>query len=190
MGRTNISIDETIFDDFSSEAARQHKTLFAFANESLQAAVKISEEGGSPSDLYRMWRTVSLLKELDVVTLPSDFVDDLIASQYAVDKSALLKKFGDLGSRLLGVLKIAANNLEELQETARDFAALLPIKQFKTTNNQDGSVEIAIVGAGRRIESTECVYEFMVSVMNGYGYTISKHEINIGTIKVLAHKKG
>lgn len=189
MARTNISVDQTVFDEFSSEAERQNKTLFAFANESLLAVSKISAEGGNPSNLYHMWRTVTLLREMDVVTLPSDFIDGMIAQLSATDKPALLKSFHDLGSRLSGVLKIAADDLNDLEEVAKDFAALLPIKEFKTKNNQDGSVEIDIVGAGRKIESTECVFEFVDAVLNGYGYRVMKKDINIGTIMVLASKK-
>ena len=48
MARTNISVDQNVFDAFSAEAARQNKTLFAFANESLSVITKVAEEGGAP----------------------------------------------------------------------------------------------------------------------------------------------
>ena len=187
MARTNISVDSDAFDEFSAQAERQNKTLFAFANESLLTMAKISAEGGNPTDLYRMWRSVTLLKQIDVITLPSDFIDELIAKEYAADKSSLLKMFRDLGSRLVGVLKIAAPTLEELSELAKDFTGLLPIKQFKITRMWEGNtVEIGIIGAGRRIESTECSFEFLQSILNGYGYGVTKHEMNVGTIKLWA----
>src|SRR5438128_2070916 len=120
MARTNISVDSDAFDEFSAQAERQNKTLFAFANESLLTVAKISSEGGNPSDLYRMWRAVTLLRQIDVITLPSDFIDEPIAKQYATDKPGLFKMFRELGSRLVGVLKIAAPTLEELSELAKD----------------------------------------------------------------------
>lgn len=188
-GRTNISVDQTVFEEFAAEAARQNKTLFAFASESLLEVAKISEQGGTSSDLYSMWRTVSLMKELEVVTLPSDFVDELIGKQYSLDKAGLLRAFGDLGSRMVGVLKIVASNLNDLEVVAKNFTALLPVKEFKIRNRDDGSVEIGIVGAGRRIESTECALEFLVSILDGYGYDATEREINVGTIKLLATKR-
>lgn len=103
MARTNISVDQSVFDEFSYQAKRQNKTLFAFANESLSAIAKISAEGGSAADLLKMWRSVSLLKQLDVITLPSDFIDELIAKHYSVDKQGLLKMFGELGSSIVGI---------------------------------------------------------------------------------------
>jgi hypothetical protein len=190
MARTNISVDQAVFEEFSSQAKLKDKTLFAFANETLSTVAKISAEGGDPSELYGLWRTISLLKQVDVITLPSDFVDELIAMQYASDKENLLKMFSELGSKLVGVLKIAARDIDELAVFGRDFAMLLPLKQFKISMAQDSdSIEIRIVGAGRRIESTECSFALLLSILIGYGFTVTKHEMNIGTILVWASKR-
>src|SRR2546422_10790852 len=94
MARTNISVDQAVFEEFSSQAKLKDKTLFAFANETLSAVAKISAEGGDPSELYGLWRTISLLKQVDVITLPSDFVDELIATQYASDKRSEERRVG------------------------------------------------------------------------------------------------
>ncbi len=190
MARTNVSVDQAVFEEFSSQAKLKDKTLFAFANESLSAVAKISAEGGDPSDLYRLWRTYSLLKQVDVITLPSDFVDELIAIQYASGKERLLKMFRELGRKLVGVLKIAAKDVDELASLGSDFAMLLPLKQFKISRARDAdSIEIRIVGAGRRMESTECSFVFLQSILNGYGYAVTKYEMNIGTIMALASKR-
>jgi hypothetical protein len=189
MGRTNISVDEAVFDQFSSEAKRTNKTLFAFANEALDTMAKVSAEGGDPSELYGLWRAITVLKQVDVITFPSDFVDDLVAKEYAQDKEGVLKMFGDLGSSLVGVLKIAASDINQLAALGKDFALLLPLKQLRVTEGKSpGSIEITIVGAGRRIESTECTFAFLRSILNGYGYSVTRYEINTGTIMVWASK--
>jgi len=188
-GRTNISVDQTVFQEFAAEADRQDKTLFAFATESLREVAKISEHGGQSSDLYGMWRTVNLLKEMEVVTLPSDFVDEIIAKQYSLDKDGLLRSFADLGSRMASILRMVATDVDELGPLAKNFTTLLPIKEFKMRNRKDGSVEIGIVGAGRRIESTECTLEFLTSILNGYGYDVAEREVYVGTIKLIATKR-
>lgn len=190
MARTNIAVDQAIFEEFSSQAKLKDKTLFAFANETLSAVAKISAEGGDPSELYGLWRTISLLKQVDVITLPSDFVDELIAMQYASDRENLLKMFSELGSKLVGILKIAARDIDELAVLGRDFAMLLPLKQLKISKSKDGdSIEFRIVGAGRRIESTECSFALLKSILNGYGYAVTKHEMNVGTIMVWASRR-
>lgn len=185
MARTNISVDQNIFDEFSAEAERQNKTLFAFANETLSTMAKMSSEGGTPSAVYGLWRSINLLKLVDVITLPSDFVDEVIARLYASDKEETLKMFSNLGSKLAGVLKIAAADLPELSKLEKDLGGLLPIKQLTIKENAGkGTLEINVVGAGRRIESTECAREFLIAIIRGYGYAVSKQETNVGTLRL------
>jgi hypothetical protein len=52
------------------------------------------------------------------------------------------------------------------------------------------SVIVNIVGAGRRIETTECSFEFLKALLNGYGYSVSSHELGVGTIRIQATKRG
>jgi hypothetical protein len=186
MARTNISVDQNIFDAFSVEAARQNKTLFAFANESLSVLTKVASEGGSPSDLYSMWRSMTLLKQFDVITLPADFVDDVTAELYASHKEATLKRFSEIGSRFVTVLKIFAPELLDLTGVEKDFRGLLPIKQLAIKDQGKGTFEIDVVGAGRRIESTE----FLIAIVRGYGYTVTRQETNIGTIRLWVTSRG
>ena len=189
MARTSISVDQEVFEEFSSQAKRRDKTLFAFANESLSAMAKISAEGGDPSEIRKLWSSISLLRQIDVITLPSDFVDELIAKMYAVDREALLKMFSELGTNLVGVLRIAAKNLSELADLANNFTMLLPIKRLRISRSSgDEVVEIEVVGAGRKIESTECSFVFLQSILNGYGYKVTEHEMNLGTIVLWASK--
>ncbi len=191
MKRTNMSVDHNVFEEFSSQAEKRHRKLFTYTNDWLSTASKIAAEGGDPDAVYAIWQSISLLKKVDVITLPSDFVDEIIAKQYAVDKKALLIMFRELGSQISGILKFAAKDLHELEKLATDFIALLPIKQFKVLvpDEPDGRVEIDVVGAGRRIESTQCTLEFLTAILNGYGYDVTKHEMNVGTISIWAFKR-
>jgi len=187
MARTNIAVDQSVFNAFSAEAGRQNKTLFAFGNETLSVMAKVASEGGSPSDLYNVWRSTALLKQIDTVVLPSDFMDELIIELCACDKERTLKMFSDLGGRMVSLLKIDAADLTELSRIAKDFGGLLPIRQLtiKETPSK-GSLEIDVIGAGRKIESTECAREFLVSLVRGYGYSVTRQETNVGTIRLWA----
>ncbi|MDG6910237.1 MAG: hypothetical protein JRN08_07690 [Nitrososphaerota archaeon] len=189
MARSNLSVDSDVFEDFSRQTRRQNKTLFAFANETLSTVCKICDEGGNVAELYPTWRTVSLLKQIDVMTLPADFLDTLIAKEYAGDKEGVLRMFWDLGANLVGVLKFVADDIQGLEDVAKDLSLLLPIKRMKITNLEDDAVEIGIAGAGKRIESSECSAEFIKAVLNGYGYSVASQEVGVGTIRMLARKK-
>lgn len=190
MARTNISVDKNVFEAFSAEAERQNKTLFAFANEALSTVTRIAGEGGSPSDMYAIWHSFALLKQVDVITLPADFVDEITAELYAIDRAKTLKMYSDLGSRLVSLLKIFAEDLPDLSRVEKDFRGLLPIKQMTIKELSKGSYEIDVIGAGRRIESTECAREFLIAVVRGYGYSVSKQDMNVGTIRLWVTSRG
>jgi hypothetical protein len=190
MVRTNLSIDKGVFEEFAAEADRRKMTLFAFANESLSAVTKISREGGNPEEFYKIWRVLSILRQVDVITLPSDFVEDLIERQYRVDSAATRAKFRDLGTSLVGLLKMAAENIEDLSPLAKDFGFFIPIKLFSLSVLKNGLLQVDVIGAGKAIETTQCSSEFLKSIIGGYGYAVTKEELHPGTIRLLAEKTG
>ncbi len=164
-------------------------TLFAFANESLTSIAKIAAEGGNPADLYQTWRVLTILKEVDVIPLPSDFVEGLIRELYVADKESVLLKFRELGASVVGLLKIAADDIESLTTLAKDFSAIIPIKLFSMSEKQNGAIEVDVVGAGKGVETTECSSEFLKSILNGYGYSVTREELNRGAIRLWAQKR-
>lgn len=188
MARTNLSIDRQVFDNFAAEADRRNMTLFAFANESLKAITEISREGGDPEEFYKIWRVLSILRQVDVITLPSDFVEYLIEKQYKADTAGTRAKFKELGTSLVGLLKMAAENIEDITPLAKDFGFFIPIKYFALTQVKDGLVQVDVVGAGKGMETTQCSSEFLKAVVLGYGYLIKKEELHPGTIRLLAER--
>jgi hypothetical protein len=189
MARTNLSVDRKVFDEFSAQAQRKNMTLFAFANESLSAISEISAEGGSPSEMYRIWHVLTILRQVDIITLPSDFVEELIDKLYAADKEATLARFRELGSSIVGLLKMATEDLTGLSDLAHDFGFIIPIKRFNLVSKKDGIVEVDVVGAGKGIETTVCSTEFLKAILNGYGYDVVKEEIHAGAIRLWAQAR-
>ena len=190
MVRTNLSVDKEVFEAFAAEADRRKMTLFAFANESLSALTKISEEGGDPEEFYKIWRVLSILRQVDVITLPSDFVEDLIEKQSKADAPVTKARFRELGTSLVGLLKMAAEDIEGLTPLAKDFSFFIPIKHFGLSKSKDGLLQIDVVGAGKGMETTECSAEFLRAIVQGYGYMVKKEELHPGTIRLLAEKSG
>ncbi|HUI23149.1 MAG TPA: hypothetical protein VLY82_02015 [Nitrososphaerales archaeon] len=190
MVRTNLSIDKGVFEEFAAEADRRKMTLFAFANESLAAITKISQEGGNPDEFYKIWRVLTILRQVDIITLPSDFVDDLIERLYKVDSAATRAKFRELGASLVGLLKMAAENIDDLGPLAKDFGFIIPIKHFALTEPKPGMVQVDVVGAGKAIETTQCSAEFLKAIIEGYGYAVIREDLHPGTIRMVAEKTG
>ena len=188
MTRANISIDKNIFDSYSVQVSGKGKTLYTSTNEWLETASKILAEGGDAKDILRLWSSYSVLKQVDVITLPSDFVDELIGKLYEADKGGILKMFGSLGSSLVGLLKIAAPDIEQLTVLAKDFVMLIPVKRLEMVKTDNNSIEMNIVGAGKKLSSTECSFEFVKAILNGYGYVVSSHDVSVGAIRLRANK--
>jgi len=177
------------YEEFERQAQKHGKTLYAFTNETLSIMAKICAEGGEPAQLYDIWHVLSVLRLVDVITLPADFVDEIIAELYHTNKEVLLTKFSELGARLVATLKVVTENVEGLSMLAEDLRFILPIKRFTVTKLQDREgVQVEIIGAGRRLESTECCARLLEAVLNGYGLKTVKEQIDVGTIRVVAQK--
>jgi len=189
MKRVSVYLDQANSEEITSTAKNEDKSLFTFANEWLLTAAKLSSAGWSPAKLQALCDSFSLMKTIDAITLPSDFVDELIARQYKSDKEGLLKMFRDMGSEIASVVKIEAPTIGEFAQLAKEFLALLPLKMFDlTTDEKRNEIDIKVVGAGRRLESTECALELLVSFLNAYGFVVKYHDVNLGTLRVLAHR--
>ena len=189
MPRNSISVESNVADEFSLQAERAGKTLYTFANEWLQAAAKISAEGGTADEVVRNWRIFSVLKQVDVITLPADFVEELIADLYSVEKEKPRKVFGQLGSDLVPLMKMVAPDVGHLAILAKEFAQIIPTKKI-SLETEGNTVRVDIVGAGRRIETTECSFEFVKSILMGYGYKVTAQDVGIGVIRVRGTKVG
>ena len=189
MARTNLSIDREVFREFAAQVERRNMTMFAFANESLTAVSKIAAEGGDPSSLYSIWKVVSILKEADAITLPSDFVEILIEELYVRDKRRVLQHFSDLGASMVGLLKIFADDATSLTALAKEFGFIVPIKRFSLSNGGTGNIQLDVVGAGRSMATTECSTAFLKAVLNGYGYSVFKEDLHPGAIRLWGQKR-
>ncbi|MDG6986026.1 MAG: hypothetical protein JRM73_04690 [Nitrososphaerota archaeon] len=190
MGRKSISIDHAVYEEFALQASKQNKTLFSFANEALSLISQTSAEGGTPDELKSTWRITSILKEMDVITLPGDFVDGLVSKLWESDKDYLLNAFRNLGNRIVPLLKTMAEDLNDLSDVAKQFAAILPVKEFNYVRKPDESIEVLVVGAGRIVEATACMAEFMRGVLDGYQYSVMKQEMSLGIIRITAIRRG
>ena len=190
MTRASLSVDRKLADEFSIQAERSGKTLYSFANEWITTAAKVTAEGGSAEDVLAHWRVCTVLRQVDIITFPADFVESLILKLYSTEKANLFKMFSDLGAGLVGLMKMVAPEIDQLASLGRDFEDIIPTKKIEILRQDTNSIVVNIVGAGRRIETTECSFEFIKAVLNGYGYTVSSQSIGIGTIMIRCTKRG
>lgn len=189
MARTNLSIDRKVFEEFAHQVEKRNMTMFAYANESLSVMSKIAAEGGDPSSLYSVWKVTTILKEADAIMLPSDFFEDLLDELYASDRQRLLDRFRALGSSLVGLLKIFADDVANLGALAKEFSFMVPIKHFSLSKGPNGDIKVDVVGAGKRMAAAECSSEFLKGILNGYGYSVVKEDLHPGVMRFWAEMK-
>lgn len=191
MRRASVRLDGQSSAEISLIAKSEEKTIRAFVNEWLFVAARLSKQGWSPSKLESLTSAFMLMKETNAITLPSDFVDELIAREYKTDKQGLFKMFREMGSQIAGIVKIDSPSIHEFAKVANDFLLLLPLKMFRvSTDKKESSVEVIVVGAGKRIESTECAFEMLEAFVNSYGFSVTDRKINAGTIFMQASRHG
>lgn len=190
MKRTNLSVESQVFEQFSKVARGQNKTIFAFTNETLSFATKVYSDGGSLADVRKLWNAYQLIKSIDIIPLPSDFVDEINEKLVASDEKWTMDAYFRLGSNVGALLKFAAQSVDSLSSMADDFFILIPVKHFKMTMVEGTrSIQVDILGAGHKIESAKCTAEFLRGILSSYDYEITRMELNVGTVRVWAHLK-
>ena len=187
--RISISVDRDTGEEFSTQAERAGRTLSAFAKEWLAAATKISAEGGTAGGTMGEWKVCNVFRDVEVIPLPAEFVERLVEKLCESDKGEALRTFSALGTELASLVKIYAPNVDQLADLARGFAGIAPLKRLDIDRLDDASIVVSAVGAGRKFEVTECAYEFVKSILGGYGYAITGRELGVGTIRVQAKRR-
>jgi len=187
--RISISVDRGIGEDFSRQADRTGKPLYAFANDWLATASKISAQGGTADKAGEEWKVCSVFKDAEAIPLPAEFVEQLVEGLCQSDKEQALKTFRALGENLAPLLMIYAPKIDQLADIARGFAVMAPLKRLDIERIDGGSVVISVVGAGRRYDVTECAFEFLRAVLAGYGYMVTAYELGVGTIRLEAGRR-
>jgi hypothetical protein len=188
--RVSISVERAVGEEFSNQAGRSGSSLYDFANQWLAAASMISTHGGTAGNTEEQWKVWSVFKDVEVIPLPADFVEQVVEGLCKTDEENALKTFRALGASLSSLLKIYAPNIDQLVDLAKGFAVMAPLKRFDIERIDGGAMVISIVGAGRKYEVTECAFEVLKALLAGYGYTVIAYELGAGTIRLEAEPQG
>ena len=186
--RTNISVSDEVADSLSAEAMRRNKTLYAFANESLEAVISVCKLSGEPSEVAPAWKMGRMLKDLDAVPLPGDLVEKLLKKLFADDKDWLLKTWENEGDRVGKYLQMGYQDMSQLSDAVVEFQGLLPVKRVEVrsidSGDSRGRMLIRAVGAGMSTESTACAERFIRGVVGAYSWTVKGAKTSDGIIEL------
>ena len=188
LPRTNISVADDVADRLSEEAMKRNKTLYAFANESLEAVVAVCRLSGEPHEIPPAWKMGRMLKDLDAVPLPGDLVEKLVRKLFETEKEWLLKTWEAEGDRVGRYLQMGYPELSQLSQAAVEFQGLLPLKRIEVRNASDGSVKgrmlVRAVGAGLSVESTACAERFIAGIVRSYSWEVKQSRATGGILEL------
>ena len=188
MPRSSIAVEEALADALSDEARKHNKTLYAFANESLEAVISVSRLSGNPSELVSAWKMSRMLKEVDAVPLPGDLVEKLIKKLYESEKDWLLKTWLNEGDRIGKYLQMGYQELTQLSQAAAEFQGLLPLKRIEIRSINSGDSKgrnlLRAIGAGQSIESTACAEQFIRGIVASYSWSVKGSKVSEGIIEL------
>jgi hypothetical protein len=193
MPRTNIAISDDVADALSEQALKRNKTLYAFANESLEAVISICKLSGEPSEAFPSWKMGRMLKDVDAVPLPGDLLEKLVKKLYDADKDWLLRTWFAEGHRIGSYLTMGYQDISSLAQATVDFQGLLPLRrvEFRSVDQPDakGQIVVRAIGAGLSYEATSCAEQFIRGVVDAYACSVKSSKTTEGIIELRVMKE-
>lgn len=194
MRRSNIAVESDIAASLSDKAAKENKTLYAFANESLRAVLDIYKGGGKLEDVYPSWFYTRIMHDLDSVPVPGNLLERMVKALYASDSDSLLKYWFEEGNRIGAYLRQSLPSIEGLSSQAKYLvhSGLLPLKRLEVEiqirGEETNKIVVRLLGAGLSEESTECVERFVRGLIGAYSLRVLGSSITKGIIEVMVAK--
>ena len=192
MPRTNISVADDVAEKLSAEAMRRNKTLYAFANESLEAVISVCRLSGEPSEVLPSWKMSRMLKDVDAVPIPGDLLEKLIKKLGALDREWLLKIWTQEGARIGNYLQMGYPEISQLSQAAVEFQGLLPLKRIEVRSVAGGDrarMDVRAIGVGLSEESTACAEQFIRGIVGSYGWSVKKGRVSEGILELEISKE-
>ncbi|GBC70880.1 hypothetical protein HRbin02_00652 [Candidatus Calditenuaceae archaeon HR02] len=184
MYRSTLSVNGEIAKELLALAREKNMTLFALTNQILETAILLMKMGVDFQALRNLVSVLKILRDVDAVVIPSDFLDKLIYELYKNNQKELLNSFKQLGMELAEYFKLEAMDIERLVSLAQTLSTLLPLKRVSLRRLNHTTYELSAVGVGGRVESTNCVYYFIEGIFEKYGLEIQDKTISKGLINV------
>ncbi len=188
LPRTNISIADEVADRLSAEAMKRNKTLYAFANESLEAVISVCRLSGEPAEVLPAWKMGHMLKEVDAVPIPGDLVEKLLKKLYDTDRVWLLGVWSAEGRRIGSYLQMGYQELHQLSQAAVEFQGLLPMKRVEVRSLDDEAgrsrMLLRAVGVGLSPESTACAEQFVRGIVESYSWAVKNSKVAEGILEL------
>jgi hypothetical protein len=185
-------VADEVAEKLSAEAMRRNKTLYAFANESLEAVISVCRLSGEPFEVLSSWKMSRMLKDVDAVPLPGDLVEKLIKKLFAADRDWLLGIWAQEGGRIGNYLQMSYPEISQLSQAAVEFQGLLPLKRVEVRSVPAGErprMNLRAIGVGQSEESTACAEQFIRGIVESYGWSVKGTRSSEGILELEISKE-
>jgi len=175
-GRRLILIRNDLLEDIIKITAREGKTVFAFANEVFEQALKAYEMQTNPAELLEFYTLMMMEKDRGAVIIPIDLLNYLIERLHKTDKEDLLKKWYDCGlwyGKYLSIKSQTENLLPTFEKLMKKCA--WNVSDFSIITRGE-NISIKCVSPHFTMESTEAFMKFLEGVLHSSGHKTVKNE--------------
>ncbi len=187
LRRVNIAVDAGVAERLAIEAKRQNKTLFALANECLNASLQVCENEANLPLIPELLMTRKFHNEMSLSPIPLSLIEFMVRRLYNGYRDDLLTSWRNTGREQATYFRMHASDLGSAASIAKHVWAL---KRLDILADGDGAnkLELHSVGAGSSQEYSECWASSLSGFASRYGYASVKAEVSPGFVRLLLEK--
>ncbi len=188
MGRTNIAVTEEVAATLAEQAKKENKSLYALANECLQASLKITKYGGRTSEIHPAWLFAHFLKDLGTPFVPGELIDKMVQKLQVTEPEWLLKAWHDAGSKMGLYFQLHYPLTEDLYLAIQDLQDVIPLRRFELKQTQEGGQTRFIVTlvSGYSQEFIACLEQLIRGLIEAYPLMTVNSRIAEGIVELTA----
>ena len=198
MGRSSIAVSDEIASRLSRVAESEDKTSYALANECLDAALKVCENGGNPDEIYFPWIMNRVSKDVGAFQWVGRSLLERLAKDFGkLDSEKFSRIWYDAGFSFGVYLQICFPRIEDVISLEKQLNQAGSFGRVKFVH------EPATFGEEKNVTSfsldlvlpySEELLTFLSEYMRGlyaaYGLTVVESKITAGALRLKFVSKG
>ena len=189
-GRSNIAVNDDIASRLTRAAERADKTAYAFANECLDAALKISESGGDNDEIYSAWVMNRIGKDVGALQFVGrNLLERLVKDFGLFDPEKFSQIWYQAGYNFGVYLQICFPKIEEVVSLVSQLRKSFNIGRvtFEEDQRQEsggGLTFTLTVVSSSSLELLSHLAEYWRGLLSAYGLEVADTKIAEGAVRI------
>jgi len=187
LGRSSIAVSDEIASELSNYASIKNQTSYALANESLGAALKIYERGGTADEIYEAWVMNHIGKDIHAFQwIGRDLMERLIHKLGQLDPEDCSHIWSDAGYNFGVYLQICYPSIEDvlsLTAMLKQSFNIGRVSLIERDQEEDQIYTLSVVTSFSE-ESLKCLADYWKGLLSAYGLQVKESRIATGSVKL------